>query len=700
MTPLFHTTAKRHFLIGLFLVCMCGLMLQIIATRIISVISYYYLAFFAISMAMFGMTGGSLFVYFRPSWFSRERLLENMVWICSAFALAVVVSSLFLITTTVIGGGKSDLIMMVLLWVKLILILATPYFFAGMAISLALTRSPWPVPVVYGVDLIGAATGCLVVLAVLAVMDAVSALLLVGALGALAAVFFSAAHRAADDHTGTPPRLAVARLRIFSRPAALTAVFAALALGNAAIHPYGLRPSVIKDQIQTVSPNSFIWWNSFSRINVDQSKRGAPQMGGPSVAMPETEIDERHMEIDGSAASPMYQFDGDLSKLAFLKYDITNLAYSIRHEGRAAIIGVGGGRDMLSALLFGFKDVTGVELNPIFVDMLTRVLADYNRLATQPGVRLFVDEARSWFARTPEHFDLIQMSMIDTWAATGVGAFSLSENGLYTIQGWRAFFDHLTPNGVFTVSRWYAPNNLNETGRMMSLAVATLFDEGVANPRDHLVLVTTHSIATLIVSRAPFTADELTTLTATTSRLGFAVAVNPHAPTTVPVISEIVKAQTQEAASTAATRLSESHHLDLTAPNDDRPFFFNQLRFSDLASLSFAFSSSSGVGVLHGNLRATVTLAIIRPVVGSAGDADHRRPFAAVPAPGAGSSGRVRYSVFPPHRPCLHVCRNRAHSADRRLPRAPGLWPRHWSVRDHHIDRDRQLARLAPASIE
>jgi hypothetical protein len=315
-----------------------------------------------------------------------------MVWICSAFGLAVVVSSLLLISTTVVSD-TSELIMMALLWLKLILILATPYFFAGMAISLALTRSPWSVPVIYGVDLIGAATGCLVVLAILTVMDAVSALFLVGALGALAAMFFAAACRAAG-HSGTPP-LAVARLRIFSRPTALAAIFAVLALGNAAIHPYGLRLLLIKNQVQVVTPDSFVWWNSFSRINVDESMKGSPQMWGASAAMPASEIDQRHMAIDGGAASAMYRFDGNLSKLAFLKYDITNLAYSIRHDGRAAIIGVGGGRDMLSALLFGFRDVTGVELNPIFVNVVTRVLASYNRLAAQPGIRLVVDEARS-----------------------------------------------------------------------------------------------------------------------------------------------------------------------------------------------------------------------------------------------------------------------------------------------------------------
>ena len=103
-------------------------------------------------MAMFGMTAGSLFVYFKERWFPAERLFENMVWICSSFAIAVEVSTLLLVSTVLMIGGKPEFLMMVLLWLKLIVILATPYFFAGMAISLALTRSPWPVPLVYGVD--------------------------------------------------------------------------------------------------------------------------------------------------------------------------------------------------------------------------------------------------------------------------------------------------------------------------------------------------------------------------------------------------------------------------------------------------------------------------------------------------------------------------------------------------------------------
>jgi hypothetical protein len=600
---------KLWFLLGLFLVCMCVLMMQIIETRILSVISYYHLAFFSISMAMFGLTAGSLFVYFQERWFPRERLFENLVWICGAFGIAVELSTLLLISTVLMVGGKHEFLMMLLLWLKLIVILAAPYFFAGMAISLALTRSPWPVPVVYSVDLLGAATGCLVVLVVLTLIDSVSALFLVGAIGALAAVFFASA-RSASAFLGEP-LLLVARLRIFARPAILAAAFVSLGFGNAAIQPYGLKLSIVKDELESWAPGMYgtrvldlVRWNSFSRINIGPSSTGTPAMGGPSAETPPSVIEQRVMAIDGSAGTTMYRFDGDFGKLEFLKYDVTNLAYYIRHAGRAAVIGVGGGRDILAAHLFGFQDITGIELNPIFIDMLSRVFRTYNHLADQKGTRLFVDEARSWFAKSADHFDSIQMSLIDTWAATGAGAFSLSENGLYTVQGWRTFFEHLTPSGTFTVSRWYSPENGDETGRMLSLAMATLIGEHASDPRKHVFLAAVNNLATLIVARAPFTSEELATLTAIANKLHFTVLVSPQSSTSSAILSKIASATTLDGLNEAVAK----YPLDLTAPTDDRPFFFNQLRIDPV---SIWVARHSGFGVLYGNLSATITLAIV-----------------------------------------------------------------------------------------
>ena len=45
-------------------------------------------------------------------------------------------------------------------------------------------------------------------------------------------------------------------------------------------------------------------------------------------------------------------------------------AYAIPGLKTGAVIGVGGGRDILSQRLFGVRDVTGIEINPIIIDIL------------------------------------------------------------------------------------------------------------------------------------------------------------------------------------------------------------------------------------------------------------------------------------------------------------------------------------------
>src|ERR1035441_1979124 len=110
---------KVFFLAGLFLICMCVLMLQIIETRLLSVMAWYYLAFFAISMAMFGMTAGSLLVYFKADFFQRGRLFEHLSWISTAFAVAVVVSTLSAVSSLLLADLPTGIA--TLLWLKLIL---------------------------------------------------------------------------------------------------------------------------------------------------------------------------------------------------------------------------------------------------------------------------------------------------------------------------------------------------------------------------------------------------------------------------------------------------------------------------------------------------------------------------------------------------------------------------------------------------
>jgi hypothetical protein len=558
-------------------------------------------------MAMLGMTAGSLFVYFRPHRFPAERLQQNLGWISAALAISIVVSTIGLITSVVPSGITNTLMMTAVVWLRLMLILLPPYVFLGMAVSLALTRSPWPVGLVYGVDLTGAASGCLIVLVLLEWADGVSALLAVAAIAAVGAACFAwAAHASGEMPL---PTGWIARLGSRRRTVILAIVLAAIAIANAAGQPHGLVLLMSKSHLE-LNPPMYLRWNTFSRIQVMNSGLVSPQLWGPSTVAKLPRIQQRLLEIDGSAGTAMYQFDGDFSKLDFLRYDITNLAYTIRHDGRGAVIGVGGGRDLLAARLYGFHDITGVELNPIFVDLLTRRMRDFNHLADVPGVRLFVDDARSWFARTPERFDLLQMSLVDTWASTGAGAYSLSENGLYTLQGWRHFLHALTPTGMFTVSRWFNPDDVSEIGRLLSLAAAALRDAGIADPEKHMFIAATENLATLIVAKSAFTADELAQLHARVNELRFNMLYSPDETEGLEVVRRIIEAP--DAAVLAD--LSRRQHLDFSVTTDARPFFFNQLIAFDPASIRLALHNEDGI--VRGNLMASLTILVIMVLSG------------------------------------------------------------------------------------
>jgi hypothetical protein len=592
-----------RFYAGVFLVTASGLMLQVIQTRLLSVVLWYYLAFLVISLAMFGITAGSLWVYLRGQRFSERTLSHDLTYFTSALAIVTALCGAVQMTLASVGLVTATAMLVTL---ELAACLAIPFFLAGVVISLALTRSPFPIGRVYAVDLAGAAAGCLGVLAVLNLTDAPSAILWVSAITALAAVSFSGSGIGGEPATAMP----FAHRLLRAKP--IFAVLALCAVANG-MTSRGIQPMFVKGKLEAGdNAPAFTAWNTFARISASNTFIGPPDMWGPSPTLrPEDwPTAQRKMVIDGDAGTTSTGWDGDVAHAGFLKYDVTNIAQYLPGHQRAAVIGVGGGRDMLSARVFGVPDITGVELNPILVRLLTTKpgYADFSNLAHAPGMHFNVDEGRSWFARSTEKFDIIQMSLVDTWAATGAGAYSLSENGLYTVDAWRIFLDHLTPNGVFTVSRWYSPDNVNETGRIVSLASATLFRLGVTDLRDHIFLAASGDIATLIVSRSPLSADNVALLNQVAADKQFQVLLSPGREPASPVLRTIVASANEE----DLRQYTSSLPLDLTPPTDERPFFFNQLPlFRPWRAIEQAVHSQGTGGVIAGNVTATLTLIIL-----------------------------------------------------------------------------------------
>jgi hypothetical protein len=604
--------ATRSTYSGLFFVALATLMYEILLTRIFSVTMLYHFAFVALSVAMFGMTVGALLVYLLPRIFTPDRYPAWLAAAAMTFPVAMVLSFL---TELSVPFRIHPSIVAIYAIVFTYAVIAVPFIVSGIVVCLALTGFPSRVSRLYAADLAGAALGCVLLIPVLDYSDGPTAVLWVCWLASLGGLFFASA---ATDRTGPGSHGSHGThgSRMRAAAMALSLAFLIGAAGHTVLvwkHFPIFRILYIKGSFE--ARPLYEKWNSYSRVRVNGSPDALvePQGWGLSRTLPPgLRVRQLQMDIDVVAGTVMTGYDGTPASVPHLAYDVTNLAYQVRRGPDALVIGAGGGRDVLSALTLGARSVVAVEINKDILRTVNGRFGDFTgHLDRDPRVRFVNDEARSYIARSGERYGLIQISLIDTWAATAAGAFVLSENSLYTVEAWRTFMQHLTPDGMLSVSRWYYRDSPAEVYRTLTLAVDALNSSGVENPRAHIAIVRNMTIAnrpetpdgvgTLLVSVRPFTAEELATLDRRSSELGFEVMFSPTV-SRDPLFEALTGPSAQQAI--------DAYELRINPPTDNSPFFFNMLRLRDLMNLSVLES-----GKQSNNLKAVATLAVLLATV-------------------------------------------------------------------------------------
>lgn len=586
-------SVKKQVYAGLFMVTLATLMYEILLTRIFSVTMWYHFAFMAISIAMFGMTVGAIFVYLYPHFFSRGKAQYHLSLSSLFFAVTIVGSIIVHLVVPfsfeVTFEGVSS---MAITYVAI----SVPFVFSGICVTIALTRFPRKVSKLYAADLAGAAMGCILFKYALDITDGPTAVVVVGCLAGLGAFLF--AYGASFKKTRN---FAIAVCVIFGLSASIhtklvweqTPVFRVQwAKGKKEVKPL------------------YEKWNSFSRISVTGNpEKLRPAFGwGLSGTYPRTmfPVQWTLMVIDATAGTPISKFNGDRKSLEYLKYDIVNMAHYVRREADVLVVGAGGGCDILSALAFGQKSVRGVEINEDILDAINKRFGDFTgHLDKNPKVTFVNDEARSYTARIKEKFDIIQVSLIDTWAATAAGAFVLTENSLYTVEAWKIFLEHLTEEGVLTFSRWFFGANPGEAYRLTTLAVESLMELGVENPRDHIMMVRNMyqregaiGVGTILLSREPFTERDLEVFEKISSDMKFEIVLSPRFSSDVN-FEKIVSAKD-------VFKVADAFSLNIAPSTDDKPFFFNMLRLRDMfreglmnqAALAHNYKAVAVLGIL------------------------------------------------------------------------------------------------------
>jgi len=465
-------------LVAIALTSFSALLLELALTRLFSVVLFYHFAFLAISVALLGLGAGGVFAYLRRSWLTRFET-RRLAAVLSTLNAVVIFLTLEVVLHVPVSLELTQWNMLRL--TAIYLSSTVPFFFTGLIFSVIFARDTRHVTRLYGADLLGGALACLAVVPILNWIGGPNAILFAAVTSGIAALIWRRRAPGFDWQTIVPGLLLVLIL----------------------VNHSGRFIDVIyaKGLFRDRSWVEFARWNAISRVEVDNQ-------GGAKAVVIDADASTYIMNAD------LHQWHDSVWEKNLMSAPPA-LANVLRPHGEFAIIGPGGGVDVLRAVANGSPSVTGIEINPIIANTVMRgAYADYSyHLYQRPDVHIHVTDGRSFVRNSKEKYDVIQMTLVDTWASTAAGAFALSENSLYTADAFREYFQHLKPDGMIAITRWEF-HKPREALRVVSVAMEALHQLGVANPARHFIVVSEGELdedgipVVVLAKKSAFTAAE------------------------------------------------------------------------------------------------------------------------------------------------------------------------------------------------
>jgi hypothetical protein len=451
--------------IAVFLITLSGLIFEIGLTRIYSATIWYHFAFIAVSVALLGWGLGGLALHLL-----RRRLVPTME---KAAVLALFYGITIVICLWMIVKFPFRIELLPLYFIAPLV----PFFLAGTALSMIFLLRREIASTLYFADLIGASLGALAITFLLQAFGGETSLLL----AAVAPLVASA--------------LLAPRLRSVALVCAV--VVAVAAVSNERAGFFRVTPGTLKamrrhmEQERTTHVTQ-TGWNAYSRIDAVE---GFPP---PNLA---------RLYIDSDAWTNAMQWDGNVESIRSVRDWYRAYPFHFVHDAETLVIGPGGGSDVIVALGSGSRKVTAVEMNPLMLEFVRHYGAQAGKLYDRPDVEVIQSEGRNFISRTDRKFGVIFLGFVDTWASVASGGLSLSENYLYTTQAFRAYYDHLTDDGILVIMRWGV-----DVPRLVSNSVAML---GVNEASKRIVVLTEKRATTedpaqmmFMLRKRPFTEQE------------------------------------------------------------------------------------------------------------------------------------------------------------------------------------------------
>jgi spermidine synthase len=551
-----------------------SLIFEISLTRVFSIAQWYHFAFMIVSLALlgFGASGALLSLFPR---LSKRDPTAFMASLCLAFSAGVVGS--YLISNHVpfdsyqIAYDKRQTIYLAVYYLSLTI----PFFFTGLGIGVLLAATPGQAGKIYAANLTGSGLGCLITLGALSLVGEQGAVIIAAISGTLAGSILGF-------------RRSWVR---FSLALILGGVLLGFLVRLPALFEIDMSPYKALSQALRY-PGARIDYrgsNAFSRVDVVQSE-GIRSAVGLSYAFDGVPPPQKGVFTDGENLSPLTAASPG-SDLSFLDYLLAALPYRLFSHPTVLVLEPGAGLDVLLAAHEGAGRVVAVDSNPLVTGLVRDRYGDFaGELYRREDVTLVAEDGRSYVRRSRERFDVIDVALDETFKPVTSGAYTLSENYLYTTEAFVDYLKHLAPGGVLVVERWLQTPP-SESLRTLSLAVSAMERMGVERPADHVVALRSLYTAVLLVKENGFTSRDIEIIKSFSEERRFDLVYYPGIRSDevnrYSVLEEPYYYETYVRLLESDDRASfyAGYPFDVSPPSDDRPFFFHFFRWQQTAQI-------------------------------------------------------------------------------------------------------------------
>lgn len=568
------------------LVSAAAMAYEILLMKIFSIVQWHHFAYMVISLALLGYgISGTFIALFR------DRLLSHffLSFITNMVLFGITTISSFWLTQQIPFHAQE------MLWdpdstlwlLAYFLLLTLPFFFVSNTVGLTLSYYKVHISRLYAANMIGAGLGSLSILILLFMFYPASILQIISS------VAFAAALLALYE-LGMKPKKRLFLLLFVVLPFMLPETVTQINMS-----PYKSLSKVlqIKDTriieehtsplgVITVVESPTIPFRHVPGLSINSDTEPPAQLGVFS---------------NGEGMSVITRYPDSLKNLIYLDYQTSALPYHLKHPKDILIIGVGGGSDLLQALYHKVENIDAVELDGKLVSLVRDKYNEYaGNIYKRPNVNIHISEARGYLSGNDKKYDLIQLSMVDSYGAASAGLYALSENYLYTVEAFRQYLQHLAPGGMLAISRWIKLPP-RDSLKLVATAVESLKREGVTTPGMSLILIRGWQTSTLLVKNGMISEEEIKALKHFSEErnfdLGYYHGMQKSETNRYNILHEPYFFTGIEGVLEQKEFLKQ-YKFDISPTSDERPYFYHFFKWDTLSEI-YTLRGSGGLYLME-----------------------------------------------------------------------------------------------------